>query len=41
MAAGYHHVIRNKKCQIYALKSIGPSLRQVALAVERYKSMIS
>lgn len=41
MAAGYHHVTRDIRCQIYALKSIGQSLGQIALAVGRDKSTIS
>ena len=41
MAAGYHHVTRDIRCQIYALKSIGQSLGQISLAVGRDKSTIS
>ena len=41
MAAGYHHVTRDIKCQIFALKSIGQSLGKIALAVGRNKSTIS
>jgi IS30 family transposase len=41
MAAGYHHVTRDIRCQIYALKSIGQSLGQIALIVGRDKSTIS
>ena len=41
MAAGYHHVTRDIRCQIYALKSMGQSLGKIALAVGRDKSTIS
>lgn len=41
MAAGYHHVTRDIRCQIYALKSMGQSLSKIALAVGRDKSTIS
>ena len=41
MAAGYHHVTRDIRCQIYVLKSIGQSLGQIALSVGRDKSTIS
>lgn len=41
MPTGYHHVTRDIRCQIYALKSIGKSLRQIALAVGHDKSTIS
>lgn len=41
MAAGYHHVTRDIRCQIFALKSIGQSLGKIALAVGRNKSTIS
>lgn len=41
MATGYHHVTRDIRCQIYALKSMGQSLGQIALAVGRDKSTIS
>ena len=37
MAADYHHVTRDIRCQIYALKSIG----QIALSVGRGKATIS
>ena len=41
MAAGYHHVTRDIRCQIYALKSMGQSLGEIALVVGRDKSTIS
>lgn len=41
MATGYHHVTRDIRCQIYALKSMGQSLCKIALAVGRDKSTIS
>ena len=41
MATGYHHVTRDIRCQIYALKSMGQSLSSIALAVGRHKSTIS
>ena len=41
MATGYHHVTRDIRCQIYALKSIGQSLGKIALTVGRNKSTIS
>ena len=41
MAAGYHHVTRDIRCQIYALKSIGQTLGQIAFSVGRDKSTIS
>lgn len=40
MEAGYHHVTRDIRCQIYALKSTGQSLAKIALAVGRDKSTI-
>jgi transposase, IS30 family len=41
MAAGYHHVTRDIRCQIYALKSTGLSLRKIALSVGKDASSIS
>jgi len=41
MAASYHHVTRDIRCQIYALRSTGQSLREIALAVGKNKSTIS
>lgn len=41
MAAGYHHVTRDIRRQIYALKSRGQSLSKIARAVGRDKSTIS
>ena len=41
MPKGYHHVTRDIRCQIYALKSMGHSLGSIALAVGRDKSSIS
>lgn len=41
MATGYHHVTRDIRCQIYALRSMGQSLGKIALAVDRDKSTIS
>ena len=41
MAAGYHHVTRDIRCQIYTLKSMGQSLGQIASIVGRDKSTIS
>ena len=41
MAAGYHHVTRDIRCQIYSLKSTGKSLTQIALAVGKDVSTIS
>ena len=41
MAAGYHHVTRDIRCQIYALKSTGLSLRKIAVSVGKDVSSIS
>lgn len=41
MAAGYHHMTRDIRCQIYALKSTGQSLHQIALSVGKHVSSIS
>ena len=41
MAAGYHHMTREIRCQIYALKSMGQSAGKIALVVGRDKSTIS
>lgn len=35
MPKGYHHVPRDERCQIYALKSIGLPLGKIALSIER------
>jgi IS30 family transposase len=41
MPKGYHHVTQDTRSQIYALKSIGTSLRKIATVVERHVSTIS
>lgn len=41
MPKGYHHVTRDIRCQIYALKSTGLSLRAIAQAVGKNVSTIS
>jgi transposase, IS30 family len=41
MPKGYQHVTRDIRCQIYALKSTGISLRKIALAVDKNVSTIS
>lgn len=41
MPKGYHHVTRDIRCQIYALKTSGLSLRAMAKIVERDVSTIS
>jgi IS30 family transposase len=41
MPEGYHHVTRDIRCQIYALKSIGTSLHKIAAVVGRHVSTIS
>lgn len=41
MPKGYHHVTRDIRSQIYALKSTGTSLRKIATVVERHVSTIS
>ncbi|MGA9314693.1 MAG: IS30 family transposase [Solirubrobacteraceae bacterium] len=41
MPRGYEHVTRDIRCQIYALKSTGISLRKIALSVDKNVSTIS
>jgi transposase, IS30 family len=41
MVASYQHVTRDIRCQIYALKSTGTSLREIAKSVEKHVSTIS
>ena len=41
MAKRYHHVTRDIRCQIYALRSMGHSLEKIASSVGRHKSTIS
>lgn len=41
MPQGYHHVTREIRSQIYALKATGTSLRKIASVVERHVSTIS
>jgi IS30 family transposase len=41
MPEGYHHVTRDIRCQIYALKSTGISLHKIAAVVGRHVSTIS
>ena len=41
MAASYHHVTRDIRCQIYALRSTGNSLRKIATIVGKDVSTIS
>ena len=41
MPQGYHHVTRDIRSQIYALKAIGTSLRKIAVIVGRDASTIS
>ncbi len=41
MPKGYYHVTRDERCQIYALKSTGLSLRKIALMLGRSVSTLS
>ena len=41
MPKGYHHVTREIRSQIYALKATGSSLRAIAKIVERDASTLS
>jgi IS30 family transposase len=41
MPKGYHHVTRDIRSQIYALKAIGTSLRKIATIVKHHVSTIS
>lgn len=41
MPKGYHHVTRDIRCQIYALKATGSSLRKISKVVDRDVSTIS
>ena len=41
MPKGYHHVTRDIRSQIYALKSTGTSLRKIATIVGKHASSIS
>jgi IS30 family transposase len=41
MPEGYHHVTRDIRSQIYALKATGSSLRNIAKVVNRHASTIS
>jgi transposase, IS30 family len=41
MPKGYHHVTRDIRSQIYALKSTGTSLHKIATIVERHVSTVS
>jgi IS30 family transposase len=41
MPKGYHHVTRDQRCQIYALKSMGFSQRIIAKQLELHSSTIS
>ena len=41
MAKAYHHVTREIRSQIYALKATGTSLQKIASIVERHVSTIS
>lgn len=41
MARGYHHVTRDQRCQIYALRARGCSLRSIAKQLDLHPSTIS
>lgn len=41
MPKGYHHMTHDIQSQIYALKSIGTSLRKIATVVKLHVSTIS
>ena len=41
MPQGYHHVTREIRSQIYALKATGTSLHKISAIVERDVSMVS
>ena len=41
MPRGYSHVTRDVRCQIYALKATGISLRDIAKTVDKHVSTIS
>ena len=41
MPQGYHHVTRDIRSQIYALKATGPSLHKISAIVERHVSTVS
>ena len=40
MPQGYHHVTQEERCQIYALKSIGMSVREIARTLDRAHSTV-